>query len=888
MTPESIARLSSLFDEVADLTEPACEARLAAMAGDDAALVPRLRRMLAARGGPETANLLARGPAFAVPEEPAAFAGGDTVGPYRLQRRLGEGGMGEVWLAERQDGRLRRSVALKLPMLGLRRQLLAQRFARERDILAALQHPHIAGLYDAGEAADGQPWLALEFVDGTPITEHVRGRALDARATVRLMLQVLGAVQHAHANLVIHRDLKPSNVLVTAEGRAMLLDFGIAKLLQEAQSEAGETELTRVGGRALTPAYAAPEQLSGAPVSIATDIGALGVLLYELLAGERPFAGERHALERAILEAEPRPLRGVPADLCTVVLKALKKAPAERYATVAAFGDDLQRWLDGQPVRAQPDSRWYRTHKFVVRNRVAVGAGTAVFAAVVAAAGVSLWQADVAREQARIAQTEARTAQAVQDFLEGIFRASGGSQADPLAARQRTALQLLDEGAARIDQALDDAPQAKLRVLLTLASIFDDMGETERMAHMLARRVEVVHRLVGSESAEMAQAQAELAMAQAVVGRDADAQASLRRAEQVLAPLPDADDDAHIAVEMAVAQFHAARGDARGLDAARRLTRRLQSHPPSLDVTDALMLRGKLERFTALPAEAVQTLERAIAVARHLPGGGENALGVLYTELGLAESDLGQPDAAVGHLRDALRVFEKNAGPAAPSTLIALSRLGQVLTEQGRPDEAVQPLMEARRRIDADPALAGKPGVVGVQRFHEGQARRRLGQLDLAARCYRESLAVTQGPEGNADGALRAALGLVMVLAQQRRVDEAARLLNDARALREKADLRGHGQALMLAQAEMALAQARADDAAAVAAWRTLEADPGTAARREQAPLLALQAQAVRAASGPAAAATLARELLSRLQAAPPLPNARYAVESLRALAGIS
>ncbi len=304
---EDLSRLSTLLDEVIDLDAAEREVWLAGLQGDDARLLPTLRRMLSKQALKETADLLERGPAFTAPQAEAAapeFKPGERVGPYRLERELGHGGMGEVWLAEREDGQLKRRVALKLPMLGARRSVLVQRFARERDILGSLAHPNIARLYDAGLAEDGQPYLALAYIEGQPITAYCDERKLDVRAGVELLQQVLRAVQYAHANLVIHRDLKPSNVLVTAQGQVMLLDFGIAKLLQEEEQEAPETELTRLGGRAMTLDYAAPEQISGAPISIATDIWALGVLLYELVAGERPF---RRPTRGAQEQARSRP-----------------------------------------------------------------------------------------------------------------------------------------------------------------------------------------------------------------------------------------------------------------------------------------------------------------------------------------------------------------------------------------------------------------------------------------------------------------------------------------------------------------------------------------------------------------------------------------------------
>ena len=862
MTPEAMARLSSLYDEVVELPEHEREARLSLLTGEDAALGQQLRKMLTNPAGAETADLLARGPAFEVPAEPAGFAEGDRIGPYRLQRRLGEGGMGEVWLAERHDGLLKRLVALKLPMLGLRRSVLVQRFARERDILSGLAHPNIARLYDAGLADDGQPYLALEYVDGQPVTGHVRAHQMDTREVVRLMLQVIAAVQYAHANLVIHRDLKPSNVLVGADGRAMLLDFGIAKLLQEAQVEAGETELTRVGGRAMTPAYASPEQLSGAPVSIAVDIWSLGVLLYELLGGERPFAGERQALERAILESEPRPPRGLPADLGTVVLKALKKAPAERYDTAAAFGEDLQRWLDGRPVRAQPDSRWYRTRKFVARNRLGVALAASAGAVVLTASAVSLWQAGVAREQARIAQTEARTAQAVQDFLERIFKTNAGDQDDPVKARQRTAKELLDEGAARIEKELDEAPEAKMRVLATLASIYDDLGEIERTAEMQSRRAELMDRRRPDEVGQRARAHADLSTTLAVIGRDADSAAHMKLAALIARQVPATDTETLTAVDMATTQYYASRNDPRGLEAARRLTARRRLEPPDLGFADALRMQGELEVAAGLSAEAVKTLDEAAAVAQKLPGGGDYAQIFVRASRAGALANAGQGQAAIDDAREALRLAKANTGEVSSTTILSHGVLGRVLTEQGLPTQAMEPILEGRRRLAADPKMEAEGDIVSRLRLDEARALRRLGRLEQALARFDEALAGAI----SSNSQLRifwCSIGRAQVLTDQGRLDEAQAALAQARALRERLDLQAWGQLLALTQAEAALALARGDNTQAAALWRRVAADERQSAHRRDAALLAFEAEVALQTEGAGRAAELARRALS-------------------------
>jgi eukaryotic-like serine/threonine-protein kinase len=293
---------------------------------------------------------------------------GDEVGPYRLIRELGAGGMATVWLAERSDGVLHRQVALKLPHEGWTTRQ-AERMARERDILGTLEHPRIARLYDAGVTAEGRPWMAMECVDGVAIDTYCKGHELDVQQRLRLFVQVIDAVAHAHARLIVHRDLKPSNILVTPEGEVRLLDFGVAKLLAAGPDAGGlslDANITQRAGRAMTPDYASPEQIAGKPVGVATDLYSLGVVLYELLTGQRPYRLERQsaaALEEAILaidvprasvrvqgdKALQRRLRG---DLDTILAKALQKDPAQRYTSAEAFAADLQRHLDGEPVHA--------------------------------------------------------------------------------------------------------------------------------------------------------------------------------------------------------------------------------------------------------------------------------------------------------------------------------------------------------------------------------------------------------------------------------------------------------------------------------------------------------------------------------------------------------
>ncbi|HJV61566.1 MAG TPA: serine/threonine-protein kinase, partial [Albitalea sp.] len=302
--------LSALYEEADALPAHALPGWLAQLERQGHTLLPQLRRMLEARSQMETDDFLGTLPRLGDSGSGSGhWCAGRRVGPYRLVRALGEGGMAEVWLADRDDGAFRRQVAIKLPYPRPGRETFAARFDRERDILATLRHPHIAGLYDAGVTPEGQAWLALEYVEGQPISAFCDERHLPLRERVTLFRQVLLAVQHAHANLVIHRDLKPANILVTPQGEVRLLDFGIAKLLDTPGDAIEETELTRQAGRSMTPRYASPEQLTGLPLTTACDVYSLGVVFYELMCGERPYELKVESaaqLEHAILEVEPR------------------------------------------------------------------------------------------------------------------------------------------------------------------------------------------------------------------------------------------------------------------------------------------------------------------------------------------------------------------------------------------------------------------------------------------------------------------------------------------------------------------------------------------------------------------------------------------------------
>ncbi len=541
--------LSGLLDEALNLPSSLRAAWLERQRLLRPDLAPSLDRLLAAHATAETADVLARlptlGSSATQPAGDAGLAAGEQVGPYRLIREVGRGGMADVWLAERSDGTFERRVALKLPRISRLRNDLAVRFARERDILARLEHPHIARLYDAGVDASHLPYLAMEFVDGAPITSYCDALRLDVPARLRLFAQALDAVQFAHTNLVIHRDLKPSNILVTAEGQLRLLDFGIAKLLADDEL-AHESKLTQLSGRALTPDYASPEQIRGQPLTTGTDVYSLGVVLFELLAGGRPYRLTHDSpaqLEQAILAADPaRPstrvdeaaaqkrattarglARALAGDIDTIILKALAKDPARRYPTVGALAADLQRHLAGEAVRARPASFGYRAQKFVVRNRIAVGAAGTVVVALIAATAVSLWQMQLARAQAQRAEQVKRLVLSIFEEAD-TYSASGGS-------RQTTAVDLLAHARTHLTGAVISDPAIRVELLTSIGISLTGLGANAEAAQVLEEATALGRERLGPDHLRTLTAQLHWGGARVLLGEFAQAAPLLDTAE---------------------------------------------------------------------------------------------------------------------------------------------------------------------------------------------------------------------------------------------------------------------------------------------------------------------------------------------------------------------
>jgi serine/threonine protein kinase len=474
LSPNEWQAISPYLDQALAMSEDERAAWLRALAEQNPTLVAQLTKLLEEHRVLSQEGFLEKG-AFGLPN--AASLAGQILGPYTLISPIGQGGMGSVWLAERNDGRFERRVAVKFIHIALMGKGGEARFKREGSILGRLAHPHIAELVDAGVSATGQPYLVLEYVEGESIDRYCDHQTLDVESRIRLFLEVLVAVAHAHANLIVHRDLKPSNVLVNNDGQVKLLDFGIAKLLEGEAQDGAATLLTVEGGRAMTPEYAAPEQVTGAPVTTATDVYALGVLLYVLLTGQHPAGGNLRSaadLVKAIVDTEPtrpsdvvttakgpgeeittnaarrtttpeklsRLLRG---DLDTIVAKALKKNPRERYASVTALADDLQRYLRHEPISARPDTLAYRATKFVRRNRVVVALAALTTLAILAGLVGTLVQSRTARIQRDFAFQQLKRSQEHDELLNFLLSDAAPRKAVSISDLLARAAQVIDK-----------------------------------------------------------------------------------------------------------------------------------------------------------------------------------------------------------------------------------------------------------------------------------------------------------------------------------------------------------------------------------------------------------------------------------------------------------
>ncbi len=725
---------------------------------------------------------------------------GVEVGPYRLERLLGEGGMGQVWQAARSDGLYQRRVALKLLRPGLADPNLRLRFTRERQILARLAHPHIARLLDAGVSADHQPYLALDFIEGEPITDYCRNRKLSLDSRLRLFAQICAAVSHAHANLIVHRDLKPSNILVSPAGEVRLLDFGIAKLLDMEQAS---PEHTRTGVRAFTLHYAAPEQIRGEPVSTMTDVYSLGVVLYELLTDAKPYRLKRQTdaeWEEAILLTDPlkpsqtlqrnidaalddvdnkldtqalkRRARIVAGDLDNIVLKTLAKKPEQRYPSVEALALDLERYRQGKPVQARPQGVGYRLQKYVSRHRWALATGVLVAAVLSSALAIVAWQA-------RQAVREANRAAAMQDFVTGLFETAGnaprGASVDLRA--------LLDAGIARGNRELAMEPRSRAEVFGMVARLRLGLGDDREAMALLERQAAILDTLGDVPTSLQLEAITLRGRALHQLGQQRDCidtmqpwLATARREQAQLSPQ--------------VAEFYSRLARCRRALGERNSARQLFERSLGLrrDVLDDKV--GVVENLVDLanlhadagdPDEAMRKLRAALSQLQQQVGYRHPLAIEIQRRIGMLQRGQSDTTGAAQSFDAALALATDLMGERHPTTLALRRQRAGVYMEQGWFDTAERELRSTNRLLIE--RLGNKHADVGAN-FHalglvaweRGNLEAALADLARAVAIWRPLSDHTQFARGLADYA--------QVLNAAGRSREAMRAITEARAVR--------------------------------------------------------------------------------------------------------
>jgi serine/threonine-protein kinase len=761
-------RVRELFSQAIDLPAGQRSAWLEAQCEGDEELRAKVEQLL--RADAKAHDFLERGPASIADAAVAAAARAapGSFGVYRVLRSIGEGGMGEVWLAERGDGEFEQRVAIKriaYPTPGL-----LQRFRQERQILARLEHPYIARLIDGGIDADGVPYLAMEYVEGVPITEHVRDRALDIAARLRLFLCVCEAVQYAHQNLIVHRDLKPSNIFVATDGAPKLLDFGIAKVLTA--TETGDA--TQTVARLLTPDYAAPEQFTGGAITTATDVYALGVVLYELLAGARPWrvaAGE--AMMMATLRNDPPPpsaaidrssdgaavrrrlLRG---DLDRIALTAMAKEPGRRYPSAEALAADVRRHLEGRPVVARGDSALYRLGKFARRNRFALAAAAIAIAVCVAATVVSLRQAWRANQQAARAEV-------ARQFLVGVFE-----QASPEENRGKpmTAHELLEKGERRLAGPLVTQPATRADLTGLIGGLYWNLGDYARAEPLLKEALSLTgERAVPDEVkarnlVTAASIAAERSSIDEAIRHAGDALRYAERAGSIAAP--ERSDARRVLAQALVEKGDAARAET---DLREVLADDVVRYgEESLAAAQDWALLGHALDELSRYAESVEAFRKALALDRRLRGERSATISQDLNDLGLALSHKGDYAAAETVFAEALDIKTEVYGDAHRETLVARANLYMAEEKQGRYEEGLHgrlQLLEDQAKVlgDTHPdELARSHNMIGLDFIMLGRPVEAEAALRRSVALWRtvqaaDSEVDAAGPLGNLAFALR-------------------------------------------------------------------------------------------------------------------------------------
>ncbi|CAN5365258.1 serine/threonine-protein kinase [soil metagenome] len=732
-------------------------------------------------------------------------AEGRRFGNYTIIREIGHGGMGAVFLAERNDGEFEQQVAVKIVRQAIVEKEIVDHFRRERQILASLNHPNIAKLLDGGVTADGTPFLAMEFIEGEPINVYANNRELSLHARVKLFIKVCSAVIYAHRNLVVHRDLKPGNILVTGEGEPKLLDFGLAKIVDVATPG---NDQTQTAFRALTPAYASPEQLRGEVVTTASDIYSLGLVLYELLTNERPFRLEGKSLDEIIRsvsaveaplpsavsnsnfqtsDSEDRTIRKVRqpnnklllGDLDNIVLMALRKEPERRYQSAEAFVEDLERHLKGLPVSARANTRKYRASKFIKRHKAGVAAAFLIFATLIGGAGVSLWQA-------RQARLEKAKAEAVSSFMQTMLNASAPDSSLQSGGHELTVKDVLDEASKRLAAAdLSSQPEVTAELQRIIGASYDSLGQYDLAVQNLSAALDAQTRIYGPDSLETQQTMIMLAGIWVEKAEYSKADDLYRRA---IPNLRIAVENRTVKAEYLskalndFALMIRAKGNS---GEAEVLLREALSLEPKLGSASATLLRVQQAVLALTLAdqgkfdEAEQIIQNKVESIRQEKTGSPFDLGVNLTGLGSFQMEQGNLSDAERNLAEGESIYRKLLDQANLQLGDNLRLQAQSLYLQNKYPEAESKINEALQiyRAGTSPKYVNYPTALTIQ----GLIYSHTGRAADAEKLMREAVALRQENLPREHFLLATANGaLGEFLTAQDRFDEAEELLTSS------------------------------------------------------------------------------------------------------------
>ncbi len=795
-------QIEEIFGQALRVPADSRDAFLAQACGGDEPLERELRSLLLAdqQAGP---FLEAPAAAFAPDDGDLDLAESErSLGVYELLREIGRGGMSTVWLAERADDQFRRQVAVKLIKRGMDSADVQRRFRAERQILAGLDHPHIARLYDGGTSESGRPYFVLELIEGTAIDEDCDRRRLGLAERLEVFRAVCSAVEYAHRNLVIHRDLKPGNILVTADGIPKLLDFGIARLL--APDPLQEAEATATVARLLTPQYASPEQLRGENLTTATDIYSLGVLLYKLLTGRLPYRLEGVsplAVESALRAEIPKPSairegpfsRLLEGDLDNIVLKAMHLEPARRYGSVELLAEDLRRYLAGLPVTAREDTLGYRLRKFLRRNRVPVAAAAAAAVLILGFAITAAVQSVRVTRERDQAQRERDQAEQVAQVLTGLFAA-----ADPFgsAGSEPTVRQILDQESERVVRELAPQPRLQARLMDVLGVVYTNLRLQDRAEPMLEKALEIRRRESGPRSLEVAETLDHLGTLRLARGDSASGRVLYRQALAIERQILGGDDLRVAGILDDLADLLATRGELAAAETLQRqvLTLRRRRLPAlHRDIASSLnSLAATRIRQGHLP-EAELLLREAVAQRRVLLGTDHPLTMDSVDGLAQCLAERGEYTAAEPLLREVLAARRRRLGPRHPRVATSLANLGGMLVRSGNLT-AAEPLLRESLALRRQ-ALGNDHPLVANSLYGLGVLLRERKDYRGAEPLFRESLAIDRNrfaPGAWQIGINLSELGNVLCL--QGDIARGEPLLREGLAIQRHALPAGHGR----------------------------------------------------------------------------------------------